>query len=924
MTEWATLHKLIEAQDPREVGAAMHGLDTAGRRALVDPLVAYERNARRDSTLWRRGPALAVAGAAVLPGAAPLAAWLARHRLRMWSDDITDEVGAELVMTALRDRAPTWLPNLMSRLAERLPVRDFDRARFLLVRALAAETGSAPPPSDGYVLTWLDEPRAARLLSVDSTFGGSRSAGSTSGSTSMGLLSMGSVSVGSATSRSTVAGTTLPAAMFPSDRAECGALLLRLFEVPGVGSFFDASHWWPEAFPALIAEGHVDRADVVAACVTRLGSPGRTSELAGYLRVFTALDLTANEIGTHAQELVAVTTMAPGRVANAALAALIRADRAGSLPPEIALSAVEAACTRTEKKLVRTALGWLDTLTARDPAARAGAALSVLAVAFGRQAADLQQRAVSSALRWIDHADPRARADLLAAARQLPADQRAELGADDGSAAPVPLPMPAYVPEEMPAPIVDAAELAVEIAVLRRQSREELDPVGVERVLAALVALGAVDRSGVRAALAPLFARDAYLPTELPAGSIDDPYRRLHHADELMLVVAAAQAPARGAFGAPYPGTDPTPGDRHWRALLRRPESTPLHEVYARRLRAIAVGVAHAPRPALLSTPTGANGLIDPAVLVDRLRRAAAEGWQPWPFDLEHALRRLPIAAEPELAAQARALGTAEGDRAALRLAAGHLPSADPTRAVRRSTDRGRFGHRIAEPMTATLAVVPTGSRLGLDTPEDWLVDGYDGDRSGRWAACLPSFLPNDRDLIAAHLVPQFAHRARVGRGDGRLLPMLAIADGPFGAGLALALAHGLNARDRTDRTHATDALAILAARGQLDGAFLGDLIGRSTAAGELAPTRIVPSLRELADAGAPKPVWDLLRAALPHTLAATPPPTRHADLLELAVHVADITAARGPIPGLPEAAGPGSSRSRTEARRLLHILTGP
>ncbi|MET7301925.1 hypothetical protein [Embleya sp. NPDC005575] len=62
MTEWAELRKPIEAQDPREVGAALRGLDAAGRKALVDPLVAYERVARRGTGLWRRMPASAVAG----------------------------------------------------------------------------------------------------------------------------------------------------------------------------------------------------------------------------------------------------------------------------------------------------------------------------------------------------------------------------------------------------------------------------------------------------------------------------------------------------------------------------------------------------------------------------------------------------------------------------------------------------------------------------------------------------------------------------------------------------------------------------------------------------------------------------------------------------------------------------------------------
>ncbi|MGC0422040.1 DUF6493 family protein [Embleya sp. AB8] len=896
MTEWALLRELIDAGDAARVEAALRGLDAAERKALAGPLVAYER-AERANGVRPRMTALAVAGAALLPGATPLAAWLGRNRMgSTWTPNVyTDDYAVALVMAALRDRAPNWLPTLMARLAERLPTRrPGAHDRYLLVEALAVATGTPPPLSNGYVLAWLRAPQP---------------------------------------------GGTSPAGLRLRRNHEQGAaLLLRLFEVDGVGAVFGRWSSWPDTFPLLIAEGQVDRADVLTACVGRLGRPGRPGELTGYLRVFTALEPTPDETALHARELVVMLTMAPGPVAGVALTALIRADRAGRLPFPVVLDAAGAVFTRTEKKLVRGALTWLDTVIARDPAACAPAVLPILALAFGQQAADLQRRAVSSALHWLGYADHRSRAQLATAARDLPADQRSRLGGNAGVGVPSPEPPPppeftpftpltpfaSFAPEPMPPPIVDVAELAAEIALLRRRFAAELDPVAVERILAALVTFGTADRTELRSALAPIFARDPFLPTEFPAWHPgDDPYRQFdYYHNELMLVVAAASAPARGALGASYPGADPTPGDHHWRALVKRPKSAPLHEIYPRRLRAIAIGLAYAPGPELLSEPTHTNGLIDPSVLVARLARAAAQGRDPWPFDLEHALRRLPIPPEPELAEQAASLGTPSAIRAAHRLATGHTPAADPGRLVRRTTDRGRHGYRLRQPVTATLAIVPTGSRLGLTTPEQWLPDGYRGHPTTYWAPCLPSFLPADRDLIAAHLVPQFAHRTLAGRGDGRLLPMLAGADGPIGAGLTLALAHGLNARDHTDRTHAADALSILAARDQLDGTLLGDTLGHLAAQDELTLTRIVQHLRDLADAGAAPQIWSLLRAALPHTLAAPQPPTRHADLLELAVHVAGKTNAKDHIPGLQEAATPGSSRSKTEARRLLAALT--
>src|SRR4029450_6345238 len=68
-----------------------------------------------------------------------------------------------------------------------------------------------------------------------------------------------------------------------------------------------------------------------------------------------------------------------------------------------------------------------------------------------------------------------------------------------------------------------------------------------------------------------------------------------------------------------------------------------------------------APVPALVATPTAANGQLDPAVLLGRLERSVAEGWQPWEYDLQQALLRLPRGSDPGLAARARRLGTPVG-----------------------------------------------------------------------------------------------------------------------------------------------------------------------------------------------------------------------------------------------------------------------
>jgi hypothetical protein len=98
----------------------------------------------------------------------------------------------------------------------------------------------------------------------------------------------------------------------------------------------------------------------------------------------------------------------------------------------------------------------------------------------------------------------------------------------------------------------------------------------------------------------------------------------------------------------------------------------------------------------------------------------------------------------------------------------------------------------------------------GLPAPTEVVTTDHEG--LAGWPRCWPGVLPHHRDVIAAHLA---ARLAVDGRGLGRVLPMLAEADGPVGPGLSLALAYGLGCSHAVDRTGAADALYILAGRGQ-------------------------------------------------------------------------------------------------------------
>jgi hypothetical protein len=344
-----------------------------------------------------------------------------------------------------------------------------------------------------------------------------------------------------------------------------------------------------------------------------------------------------------------------------------------------------------------------------------------------------------------------------------------------------------------------------------------------------------------------------------------------------------------------------------------------------------------------MATPTAACGLLDPQVLLDRLARTAAEGWQPWEYDLQQALLRLPRDPRPDLADHARRLATRAGDRLARWLTDGGL--ADPTVLRQNVTVFSRPALRAAvvppptlpepgppppwahgtgdtgegggfDPLQASLA-----TRLcALPAPTGRQYDYYAAARS--WFTCWPAILPAYRDVTAAHLIPYLEQLTDTDHGTAIVLPLLAETDGPLGPAMTLALAYGLGATDARDRASTVDALLTLAGLGQLDSAALGADIATLTSTGTLKLTRVVPALRDAATAGAYPHVWPIIAAALPPLLGEKPP-NRIADLLALGTEIAGKAGADGAIPALAAyAERNGANRTATEARRLHRLLT--
>jgi hypothetical protein len=737
-------------------------------------------------------------------------------------------------------------------------------------------------------------------------------------------------------------------------------LVPRFFEIDAVAALFS---WhpdvdWPAALISLAAESLVDRAVLIDCCLAGLQRSGRLGARRGLLAVHDALALGPAEIAGHARDYLALLPAAHSSVAAAAQRQLRRLDEAGKLESAVLREATEAVLLRPEKTLVRSQLDWLDKAAARDPG-RAGQ-LALAAAAFSHDAVDLQERALAVVLKHRDALGPAATAALAAAAAELPPDLRARaataLGAvQPGSEAAPGSVLAAPAVAGMPPPIGSVEELAAEISALYAAIPDRHDPVSLERVLAGLVSCGDADRAALAAALQPVLARYGWIRPGRP-------HRRAQEHDviygPLDLIVGAAGCPPEGPANARLPGYPEYGG----RDRLPGPYAGLMARMYE-----IAIGVCYAPRPLLVSAPSTTTGMIEPGELLSRLQRAAAEGWEPWPLDLAQALLRLPRDPDPAAAAWAAGLGTPAGIALARRLYAGVTDpdvtvaprsallmrlSHSPHVIVNRLTDaqaaamqehRGGRSVTIADEDVILAMVRSSPPRLGgpgeysdpceltgdLSEPELWLEGErfYDNQMRGYapgWVACWPMVLPAHRDVIAAHVVPLLLKRVGEGRDAGAVLPALARADGPVGAGMHLALGYGLGARNHGDRAAAADALVILAARGHLDGDALGQQLGFLVARQTVPLARVLPGLREVARTGALAPVWSLVAAMLPQILppAVSQLPYQAAELIALGVEAAQVIRPGATLPCLNElAARPGSSQLVVQSRRLRDAL---
>ncbi|MEU0876977.1 DUF6493 family protein [Lentzea sp. NPDC005914] len=658
-------------------------------------------------------------------------------------------------------------------------------------------------------------------------------------------------------------------------------LIPRLLEVAGSGVIFANVRQWR----AFLRE-RADRTVLLDGCLARLQQGGGAKEMEGFLALHEELQVTLDETAEHARDYLAMLPDSRSTVATLAQTQLKRLDEAGRLDFGLLCDASSRVFGRTEKKLIRAQLTWLAKHARTNP----DEVVLTVAELFAHESDDLRGQAVKLIAKHLGNVSDKT--ELRARAEHLPADLAAQFGVE--AVAEQTVVLAEFAPRPFPEPFATVDELTREVMALVSRNAGHTPAVTAERIVEAIVRFAWQDREAIATAFRPIYAKAPWIQDRRAYDFYPDQAQR-NPSTEFTAIIATASVP---------PGeTGPFAPDTRWLNQLRRARTGSVGEQLALRLHEIAQGLVKSPRPALVCTPTELSGLLDPATLHDRLAKAEAEGWEPWPRDLKQAFHRLSHDVDPEMFA------SLHGNPGRL-LQEWITSRTDPETAIEERTYTYAGYSNITD--TGLYATV----KPGLEAPEQTL-RAYDD-----WGPMLewwPSVLPAEREIVAAHLIPHLRYRTASKGGDGPLLPMLAEADGRTGPALHLALAYGLAAELTVNRAYAVDALLTLAARDQLDGRTLGDLVGQLLSRGDVALNRIVPGLRDTARSGAAHQIWDALVTALPMLWTHN----RVADVIELAVEVAQRLKPGGDVDGLAEvAARKGSSKTVVQAKRLVSALS--
>ena len=575
--------------------------------------------------------------------------------------------------------------------------------------------------------------------------------------------------------------------------------LWKVFEVEGGGevSLTNVDRFggdeWRKAFLQLTADGTLDRARVLSACLAALGRDFAAYRASWFSATYRALEPTTDEAAAFQADLRRLLGAAVPATVSFALKQLGRVERAGLLDIEATVEALRPAVLVKAKG---TAIAALD-LARVGRVAFPGAVAAVAIAALGHPHADVQ-RAAAKLLADLGEGDA-----VLAAAEDLTPSVRQELGlhaevrherrtSHCQSLAPV-------------APPVSASDLAERAAVLL----EDASDVGeLEAVLGFLATHSADD------VLAPLKKRakmvvargprtdigDAWLPGQVarlildavgdpaPPADPDHPAQRF-----IARRISEVRTPAGPLLGTPdLPGGWVSPSAFVER--LTQNSSPRHHDVIAALLRLHpdgrdeAAGAAH-------RLPAAARFALDGVEPTRRLRRSRREGPAAWWIAAERS--RAPYAATdaPQLSGDIQTHTWQENGR-----------------------DRRSWYARFA--VTTTHTNRPTDDQptaLKAQISDQW-GGGYTSRFLGDWIPTLAAIWPQDAEhFLSLTCLPVLESPSwtETAHDVPRTLDAMARHPGRMGTLTAATLAAGISATQRDHRLHAVDAFLDLVVPGR-------------------------------------------------------------------------------------------------------------
>ena len=290
-----------------------------------------------------------------------------------------------------------------------------------------------------------------------------------------------------------------------------------------------------------------------------------------------------------------------------------------------------------------------------------------------------------------------------------------------------------------------------------------------------------------------------------------------------------------------------------------------LRELTTHRLQEVARLVHAGGAPGLMSLPTAGDGSLQARELIRRVA-LIDPGTPPAPIDAVIALLRVPPAQHHELRFPA---GHAVGEYLTDQLRAlrqyrpqwqpvlwstetdGPPPNVWPAEAARTPPfgwqDRAPAPCGLSDPLAAVLNRAAPLQNHGDDAGIDWSTREFE-----TTIALWSVMLPHHPDLLAAHSHPRLLTGLHVDRsenaGTAPLFDALATTRQPLGEPALAALALGISALDRGERTRAVDAVIELGDRGALDGTAFGRVVAQLLRQDIVVGNRLVNALADAAE----------------------------------------------------------------------------